>query len=219
VSGVRRVSRRFLARPSVEVAPSLLGKVLVRMLPDGTRIAVRLVETEAYAQDDPASHSFKGETPRTRVMFGAAGHLYVYFAYGMHHCMNVVTGRPGEGSAVLLRAGEPLQGVAAMRARRGLDDLRLLCAGPARLCEALGVDRELDGIDLIEGGRMWIEHGPRPARVAAGPRVGIRRGTDHPWRFVVQGDPFVSRGFRAAAGSSTGGRPQRVSPASAPSRS
>jgi len=189
-----RLPRRFFARPSTEVAPDLLGQVLVRVLPDGTRLAARIAETEAYEEGDPASHSYRGRTPRTEAMFGPPGHLYVYFTYGMHFCMNVVTGRDGEGSAVLLRAAEPLAGLEEMARRRGTTDPRLLCSGPARLCQAFGVDRSLDGIDLVGGGEMWIERAPRPAgQVVRGPRVGIRAAVERPWRFHLEGERFLSR--------------------------
>ncbi|HXF72412.1 MAG TPA: DNA-3-methyladenine glycosylase [Actinomycetota bacterium] len=207
-----RLPRRFFARPSTEVAPDLLGQVLVRVLPDGTRLAARIAETEAYEEGDPASHSYRGRTPRTEVMFGPPGHLYVYFTYGMHFCMNVVTGREGEGSAVLLRAAEPLEGLEEMARRRGTADPARLCSGPARLCEAFGVDRSLNGIDLVEGDEMWIERGPRPAgRVVRGPRVGIRAAVERPWRFHLEGDGFVSR---ARPGPPSGRRRVRGSPGS-----
>jgi DNA-3-methyladenine glycosylase len=185
---------RYLSRPSSVVAPALLGCILVRVLADGTRLAARLVETEAYAADDPASHSFAGRTPRTEVMFGPAGHLYVYFTYGMHYCSNIVTGRRGEGSAVLLRSGEPIEGLDRMAEHRGTSDVRLLCSGPARLCQALGIGRDDNGADVVRGDRIWLERGPRPAEVSRGPRVGITRAIDEPWRYWITGDPFVSRG-------------------------
>jgi DNA-3-methyladenine glycosylase len=187
--------RSFYARPSLDVARDLLGRVLVRNLSDGARLAGRIVETEAYREDDPASHSFRGRTGRTEVMFGRAGLLYVYFTYGMHFCMNVVTGLEGEGSAVLLRAVEPLEGVGHMARGRGVDDPRLLCAGPARLCQAFGVGRELNGTDLVAEGILHVERGQPVGDddVLVGPRVGIRAGVDQPWRFSVRGSPFVSR--------------------------
>jgi DNA-3-methyladenine glycosylase len=191
-----RLPRRFYARPSTLVARELLGRVFVRSGRAGARVAARIVETEAYEQTDPASHSFRGLTSRNAVMFGPAGHLYVYFTYGMHFCMNVVTDREGWGSAVLMRAAEPLEGVATMRRRRGTTDLRLLCSGPARFTQALGIDRRFGGVDLVDGSTLWIERGvPVPsARVEIGPRVGIRSGVEQPWRFSIAGDPFVSRG-------------------------
>ncbi len=191
-----RLGRRFYARAAPEVARDLLGRVVVGREADGTRLAARIVETEAYLPDDEASHSFRGPTDRNRVMFGRAGLLYVYFTYGMHHCMNAVTGRDGEGSAVLLRAAEPLEGAAVMAERRGTDAVRNLCSGPAKLCQAFGVDRGLDGLDLMTSERLWIERGSPvgDAVVAVTTRVGISSGTDHHRRFVVARDPFVSGG-------------------------
>jgi DNA-3-methyladenine glycosylase len=157
-------------------------------------MVARIVETEAYEEGDPASHSYRGRTARTEVMFGAPGHLYVYFTYGMHHCMNVVTGRDGEGSAVLLRAAEPLRGLDGMRARRGVEDPRLLLAGPARLTRALAVDRALDGTDLVAGHDLVVARGRRVDLddVAVGRRIGISVGVDRPWRFSLRGSRFVS---------------------------
>jgi len=191
----RRLPRRFYARPSTVVAPDLLGRLLLRRL-DGETLVARIVETEAYQQDDPASHSFRGRTERTAVMFGPAGLLYVYFTYGMHFCMNVVTGGVGEGSAVLLRAAEPLDGLGSMATRRGTNDARLLCSGPARLTEAMAVGRDMNGADLAEGDELWIAAGRRVPvdRVAVGPRVGIQLAVDVPWRFCESGSPWVSRG-------------------------
>jgi DNA-3-methyladenine glycosylase len=194
----RPLTRAFFARPSPEVAPDLLGRVLVRTLPSGGRLVVRLVETEAYQEDDPASHSFRGRTARTDVMFGPAGRLYVYFTYGMHHCMNVVTGRDGEGSAVLLRAAEPVEGIDEMIARRGVQDPRLLCSGPGRLCQALGVDRDQNGADLVRGDELRLFEG-RPVavdRIEVTARVGIRHAVERPWRFAERGGRFASRAGR-----------------------
>lgn len=159
------------------------------------------METEAYAADDPASHAFRGSTARNVVMFGPPGHLYVYFVYGMHFCMNVVVGRAGEGTAVLLRAAEPMEGLGEMRSRRGRERIRELCSGPARLCQALGVDRSLDGTDLVRGGDLWIEEGSPVTRdaIATGSRIGIRVGVEHDWRYLIRDDPFVSRGRPAQA--------------------
>ncbi len=167
---------------------------MVRRLPDGILIG-RIVEAEAYQEDDPASHSFRGLTPRTDVMFGPPGHLYVYFTYGMHFCMNVVTGRNGEGSAVLLRALEPVQGIELMRKHRGVNQDRLLCSGPARLTQAFRIGRAQNGIDLVSGKEMFVAAG-RPVRrshVGEGPRIGIRSATDRPWRLYEVGNPYVSR--------------------------
>jgi DNA-3-methyladenine glycosylase len=192
VSAVR-LPRSFYAREAQEVAPDLLGHVLVRAFPDGTRAAVRIVEVEAYGPDDPASHAFRGMTSRNSVMFGPPGHLYVYFTYGMHHCMNAVTGRAEEGAAVLLRAAEPVEGVDGMIIRRGRDRLLDLCSGPGRLAQGLGVARRDDGCDLVTGDELWVEHGARSEPIRSGIRVGVR-DTTLPWRYWLDGNPFVSRG-------------------------
>jgi len=188
-----RLPRSFYARAATEVAPALLGHILVRALPDGTRAAARIVETEAYGPDDPASHAFRGMTPRNEIMFGPPGHLYVYFTYGMHFCMNAVTGRAGEGSAVLLRAGEPLEGVEEMRSRRGRERILELCSGPGRFTQALGVGRSEDGVDLVDGALLWVERGSRSGPIGTGIRVGVRE-TTRSWRYWLEGNPFVSRG-------------------------
>jgi DNA-3-methyladenine glycosylase len=179
----RVLPRNFYARRAIDVAPDLLGHLLVRAHPTGVRLSARIIETEAYEQDDPASHSFRGRTQRNSSMFGRPGHLYVYFTYGMHFCMNVVTGGVGEGSAVLLRAGEPEEGIETMAELRGRDSVRDLCSGPARWCQAFAVDRELDGADLVDHEAIWIERGIPAEEIASGPRVGVRRGTDRDWRF------------------------------------
>ena len=167
----------------------------MRRLGDGMVLAARIVEAEAYQEDDPASHSYRGRTNRTEVMFGPPGHAYVYFTYGMHHCMNVVTGSIGEGSAVLLRAAEPLEGLEEMARRRGTNDPRALCSGPGRLCQALGIDRGENGLDLVRGRLLWLLEGTPvpPSQISVDPRVGITSGIDRPWRFSVRGNRFVSR--------------------------
>jgi len=192
----RRLPRAFFTRPSTQVAPDLLGRVLVRTLPDGKRLAARIVETEAYAPGDPASHSYRGRTPRSEVMFGPPGHLYVYFTYGMHFCMNVVTEPDGVGSAVLLRGAEPLEGLDAMAERRGTTEVRSLCSGPARWTQAFGITREQDGADLVRGRDAYLLEGePVPgSAIATTTRVGVTVAVERPWRFVVAGDPFVSPG-------------------------
>jgi DNA-3-methyladenine glycosylase len=190
---LRRLPRSFYARPATEVAPDLLGHVLVRVLRNGTRVAARLVEVEAYEPNDPGSHAFRGPTPRNQVMFGPPGHLYVYFTYGMHFCMNAVTRRRDEGSAVLLRAGEPLEGLDVMRDLRGRDRDADLCSGPARFTQAFGIARPENGADLVAGDAVWVERGPRPEPVTSGIRVGVH-DTSRSWRFWIEGNPFVSRG-------------------------
>jgi DNA-3-methyladenine glycosylase len=191
-----RLPRGFFSRPAPRVAPELLGRTLVRVLENGGRVAGRIVEAEAYEPEDPASHSFRGPTARNATMFGPPGHLYVYFTYGNHWMANVVTRGKGEGSAVLLRALEPTEGLNEMRRRRGREGPTELCSGPGKLCQALGIDRSLDGADLIRGQTTWLEEGRpvEPDAVLSGIRVGVSVGLDRPWRFVVAGHPFVSRG-------------------------
>jgi DNA-3-methyladenine glycosylase len=191
-----RIRRAFYTRPSVEVAPALLGRVLVRVLPDGSRLAARIVEAEAYEPDDPASHAFRGPTPRNGVMFEEPGHLYVYFTYGNHWMMNAVTRRSGEGSAVLLRAAEPLEGVERMARHRGRSEPLDLCSGPGKLAQAFGADRALNGEDLVRGTMVWVEHGipVADADIGTGIRVGVNAGYDRPWRYWVAGSPYVSKG-------------------------
>jgi DNA-3-methyladenine glycosylase len=204
-----RLPRRFYARDPVALARGLLGQVLVRVLDDGTRLAGRIVETEAYlGVEDRAAHSFGGRrTERNAAMWGPAGHAYVYFVYGLHHCMNVVAERPGRPSAVLIRALEPLEGLDAMRARRAgkgpatrLRDTDL-CSGPAKLAQALRLDRSLDGADLVRGKQLFIETGAHvPAdRIESGPRVGVGYAGEwahEPLRFWLAGHPHVSRKLR-----------------------
>jgi DNA-3-methyladenine glycosylase len=200
-----------LAGPAVEVAPSLLGSVLRHRTPEGT-VAVRLTEVEAYAGlEDPGSHAYRGPTPRNSVMFGRAGRLYVYFTYGMHHCCNVVVGADGVAAAVLLRAGEVVEGHELARARRPGSSDRDLARGPARLCRALAIDLGCNEADLAAGA-VTLELGvpAPPAAVASGPRVGLRQAADRPWRFWLEGEPTVSA-YRPAAplrsrGTRTGGR-------------
>lgn len=197
----------FYARPSMVVARALLGKIVVSEL-GGVRAAGRIVEAEAYRPDDPASHSFRGPTRRNRSMFGAPGHAYVYLSHGIHHCMNAVA---RSGSAVLLRALEPIEGLEVMAARRGTEVLRLLCAGPGRLCQALGITLAEDGRDLTAPDGLWIADGPPPRRVVRTPRVGISVAAEKPWRFVEEGTGFASRSVRARGNprARASGRPSR----------
>jgi DNA-3-methyladenine glycosylase len=178
----------LLTRPVIDVARDLLGTTL---LVDG--VGGIIVETEAYARDDPASHSFRGPTARNTAMFGAPGHAYVYRSYGIHWCFNIVAGAE-PGSAVLVRALEPTTGLDAMRARRGPADPRLLCAGPGRLCQALGLTGAHDGLALDRPPFALLPRGSEPA-IVAGPRIGIARGVDAPWRFGIAGSRFLSRAF------------------------
>ncbi|MGW4157599.1 DNA-3-methyladenine glycosylase [Micromonospora chersina] len=183
----------LLAGPVVPAARGLLGCRL-----GGNGVTVRITEVEAYAgtAGDPASHAHRGRTPRNAVMFGPAGHAYVYFTYGMHWCVNVVTGPDGEASAVLLRAGEVVDGLDVARERRPAVRKDVdLARGPARLCAALGIDRSVYGADLLGDGpvRLRPPLAPVPeAAVTAGPRVGVTGAHDVPWRFWIAGDPTVS---------------------------
>jgi DNA-3-methyladenine glycosylase len=181
----------FLARPVGEVAPDLIGCTL---LVDG--VGGVIVETERYQEDDPASHSFRGPRGRAITMFGPPGHLYVYRSYGIHWCMNLVCEPEGAGAAVLLRAIEPTRGIDVMRLRRGAMADRLLCAGPGRLCSALGVDAALEGASATDPlGRVALHGRAGPVDLVAGPRIGISVAADVPWRFGLAGSPFLSRPF------------------------
>lgn len=178
-----------LRGPAEEVAPRLLGAVVRH-----GDVAVRLTEVEAYAGErDPGSHAYRGRTRRNAVMFGPAGHLYCYFTYGMHVCANVVVGEDGSASAVLLRAGEVVAGLEFARERRvGAPD-RDLARGPARLCRALGLELDHDGVDLASGPvRLELAAPADPAVVRTGPRTGLRLAPDRPWRFWLVGEPTVS---------------------------
>jgi len=189
------VARAALAKPSIEVARTLLGAVLVSTV-GGAEVAVRLTEVEAYdGTEDPASHAFRGETARNGVMFGPAGHLYCYFTYGMHWCANVVCERVGRASAVLLRAGEVVRGVDTASSRRpAARAARDLARGPARLASCLALGRETNGVDLCDPrSPVRLESlGPPGALVNVGPRVGIAVATTRPWRFWLDGDVSVS---------------------------
>jgi DNA-3-methyladenine glycosylase len=180
--------RALLERPVLEVAPLLLGAVLRH-----GDVACRLTEVEAYdGSHDPGSHAYRGPTPRNSVMFGPAGHLYVYFTYGMHWCANVVCGPEGSASAVLLRAGEIVDGIDRARERRTTARVdRDLARGPARLCQALAVGRDQNGHDLTTA-PLTLAPGPPPSEVRTGPRVGLREAADRPWRFWLPDEPTVS---------------------------
>ena len=182
----------FFQRSVHEVAPELIG---AELYVDG--VGGRIVELEAYDHEDPAAHGFGNRrTPRNASMFLPGGHCYVYRSYGIHWCLNLVCEEAGVSAAVLVRALEPLAGLDAMRERRGVEDVRLLCSGPGRLCQALGVTREHDGLPLD---RPPFEVRPRTEEpeVVRGPRIGITKAVDLPWRYGLAGSRFVSRPFRA----------------------
>jgi DNA-3-methyladenine glycosylase len=184
------LSRRFFARSVHEVAPELIGATL---LFDGA--GGRIVEVEAYHHTDPAAHSYNGQTPRNAVMFGPPGFAYVYRSYGIHWCLNFVCEAAGSASAVLIRAIEPLEGVGKMRRRRGVRDERLLCSGPGRVCQALGVTIAHNGLALNRPPFRLIARDDTP-EVMAGVRIGITKAAELPWRYGLKGSRFLSKPFR-----------------------
>jgi len=183
----RALPAEFFARSVHEVAPALIGATL---LVDG--VGGRIVEVEAYDHEDPASHGYRGRTQRNASMFGPPGNAYVYRSYGIHWCLNLVCEGEGIANAVLVRALEPTHGLDLMRKRRGLDDPRLLCSGPGRLCQALAVTREHDGLALDRPPFELLE-AEGPVEVVSGPRIGITRAVELPWRFAESGSRFLSR--------------------------
>jgi len=187
---VTQLTREFFARSVHEIAPELIGATL---LVDGVGGAI--VEVEAYDHEDPAAHGFRGKTERNASMFGPPGHAYVYRSYGIHWCLNFVCEGVGIANAVLIRALDPTHGLALMRTRRGVDDDRLLCAGPGRLCQALGVTREHDGLALDKA-PFAVEARGRVDEVVRGPRIGITKAVERPWRYGLAGSRFLSRPFR-----------------------
>lgn len=186
---LRPVDRAELSGDAPVVGPRLLGTLLVSRV-GGVLVSGRVVEVEAYRQDDPASHTYGGRTARNRVMFGPAGHLYVYLSYGIHRCANVVTGAEGEGQALLLRAAVPVEGVETVRTRRGGRRDAELMDGPGKLCQAFGIELDHDGVDVCSPSSeiRLMDDGaapPAPDRVLVGPRVGITKAIDTPWRFRI----------------------------------
>ncbi len=193
-----RLGRAFYERYTPEVARDLLGCRLVRV-DGGRRLSGVIVETEAYrGSRDPASHAYGGRTARNSVMFGEAGHAYLYFIYGFHHCLNVTTEGHGIPGAVLLRAMEPLEGADEMARNRHLREGAHLADGPGRLTQALGMDRRMNGEDMVTSDALYIENGPRPRRIGVSSRVGITAATGRKWRYFVVGSRFVSRGKPSA---------------------
>jgi DNA-3-methyladenine glycosylase len=183
------LTRDFFARSVHEVAPELIGATL---LVDG--VGGTIVEVEAYDQEDPASHGFRGRTARTASMFGPPGHAYVYRSYGIHWCLNLVCAEEGRAEAALVRALEPTHDLEAMHRRRGVEAVRSLCSGPGKLCQALGISRVHDGLPLDEPPLELIARESEP-RLVTGPRIGITRAVEQPWRYGLAGSPFLSRRF------------------------
>jgi DNA-3-methyladenine glycosylase len=181
------LKRDFFARSVHAVAPDLIG---VTLLVDG--VGGRIVEVEAYDQEDPASHGYRGRTARNEAMFGPPGHAYVYRSYGIHWCLNLVCGEEGVAEAVLIRALEPTAGLDRQRSRRCLDDVRALCSGPGKLCQALGITDEHDGLPL-DRPPFRLEERREVPDIATGPRVGITRATELSWRYMQGGSLFLSR--------------------------
>jgi DNA-3-methyladenine glycosylase len=189
----RRLSKAFFRRSVHEVAPDLIGATLLF-----NGIGGRLVEVEAYHHTDPAAHSYRGQTARNAVMFGPPGYTYVYRSYGIHWCLNLVCEPKGSASAVLIRALEPTDGLPLMRRRRGLTDVRFLCAGPGRVCEALGITAAHNGLALDEPPfALFARTGE--AEVIAGPRIGITKAAEKPWRYGLKGSAFLSKPFHPTA--------------------
>jgi DNA-3-methyladenine glycosylase len=185
--------RSFFARSVHEVAPDLVG---VTLLVGG--VGGRIVEVEAYDQEDPASHGYRGRTARNEAMFGPPGHAYVYRSYGVHWCLNLVCGEKGVPEAALIRALEPTAGIAAQRRRRGVEDLRALCSGPGKLCQALDITREHDGLAL-DRPPFRLEPRAEVPDIVTAPRIGITRATELSWRYLEEGSSFVSRPAPRAA--------------------
>lgn len=183
--------KKFFEQDAVSLCKALLGCELVYKSAEGLTSGI-IVETEAYSQDDAASHSYNGMTPRTKVMFGPGGYSYVYFTYGMHYCFNVVSGPEGHGQAVLIRALEPKRGIDIMKRRRIRENKRELCSGPAKLVQAMGITKSDYGRPLFEGS-LYISSGEPVKNISAGPRIGISKAVDKPWRFWITGNEYVSR--------------------------
>lgn len=189
----KRIPRSFYNRPTLTVAEELIGQRVVYESPEG-RLSARIVEVEAYiGQDDPACHAARGKTARNAVMFGAPGHAYIYFIYGMYYCLNFVTEQTGDAAAVLLRAAEPEEGLALMASRSTSDRPEQMLNGPGKFCRAFGLTQQQNGLDLVDS-RLYLEriNGGAP-RIETSPRIGIRVGTEHCWRFFDADSNAVSK--------------------------
>lgn len=181
----------FAGKKVEELANALLGCELVHETEEGTTAGI-IVETESYHQTDEASHSFRGKTKRTEVMFGPPGHAYIYFTYGMHYCFNIVAEEEGIGAGVLIRALEPTQGIELMKKRRNQENIHNLCNGPAKLVQAMGITKADYGKSLYEGSLYITESKLKDFKIEFGPRVGISKAQQKPWRFWIADNPFVS---------------------------
>lgn len=191
-TGYRVIPRSDLPPDTVELARDLIGKLVVRMTPEGVASG-RIVETEAYPVGDAAGHAYRGETPRNHALFLSHGHAYIYLAYGVSYLLNVSSEAAGVGAGVLIRALEPLEGIQIMQRNRRVQNLRDLARGPGRLAAALGIDRRLDGVDLCRAGPLWIAgDGGEAPEIAISTRIGLSRESSRPLRFYARGDPFVS---------------------------
>lgn len=189
------LKKSFYARDTVTVAKELLGKILVHST-KGVYCLGMIIETEAYLEDDPASHAFK-KTPRSKIMFGKPGHAYVYFTYGNHWMLNAVTEREGKAGAVLIRAVEPLAGIKIMKKRRGIKNKRCLTNGPGKLTEAFGIDGKYNGHDLTTGKVLYIDNNKQKFQIVTTTRVGIKNGADMKLRFYIKGNSYVSKGVNS----------------------
>jgi DNA-3-methyladenine glycosylase len=191
---VGRLGRSFFSRYTPDVAKDLLGCLLVRRV-RGRTLSGRIVEVEAYrGSDDPASHSYRGPTERSSIMFGEAGHVYVFFSYGNHWCLNFTTEAEGQPGAVLIRALEPVEGVEEMATNRGISEVVRLTNGPGKLTKALSIDGALNGEDLVKSRRLFVLDREAPVRAAASARIGISKARERQWRYFVEGSPYVSKG-------------------------
>jgi len=189
----KKLTRKFYNRPTLKVAKELLGKYLV-IEKDGNYVSGKIVETEAYiGRNDPASHAYRKVTPRNKIMFGDPGYVYVYFTYGMHHCLNFVTEKKGFPAAVLIRALEPVDGIEIMKKRRNTNDLVNLTNGPAKLCQTLEIDRTLNGADVCSDIMYVEDRGKKPTKIASSSRMGITEGKNKKWRFYIENNNFVSK--------------------------
>jgi DNA-3-methyladenine glycosylase len=197
-TAVERLRRPFFARHTPDVARDLLGCVLVRKV--GKKLlSGKIVEVEAYrGSDDPASHSYRGITKRNSLMFGEAGHVYVFFSYGSHWCLNFTTEKEGEPGAVLIRAVEPVEGIEQMTKNRGVSEVGRLANGPGKLTQALSIDGIFNGEDVVKSKRVYVLGGEETVLVGTSARIGISKGREQQWRYFIEGNPFVSR--RATGG-------------------